>query len=171
MATRKELDLLFTRRRISALLEINRLNSSSNPEHSKLVQCARDSAELFRDEEVFGGDEVMNVKYDCDVLYLRGKKAFCAVSTSISSNGIQVDYNKDIDVGDEVNLAFQISTKRLLSSGEAHLMEVHGICKSSAIDSGTEFRFRDLDDGQRNLLHRVVFEQLNGRVKRMLSDL
>ena len=171
MASRKELRLTSTRRRISALLEMNRLNSSPHPEKLRIEQCTRESASLFRNEADLGGDEVMNVKYGCDVLYLRGGKAFSAVSTALSSTGIQVDYNRSIGVGDEVNLTFQLSTKRLLRSGESHLMEVHGICQSSASESGTQFAFRDLDNGQKSLLQRVVFEALNGRVKQMLDGL
>ena len=171
MAYCKVLESSSTRRRISALLDINRFTTTNYPEKTKLHQCVRDSADLFRSDVDLGGDEAMNVQYDCDVLYLRGPNAFSAVSTSLSSTGILVDYNRRIGIGDEVNLTFQLSTKRLLSSGEAHLMEVHGICQRSNSDGGTQFTFQDLDNGQKSLLHRVVFEKLNGRIKRMLDDL
>ncbi|MEC9465336.1 MAG: PilZ domain-containing protein [Myxococcota bacterium] len=171
MADRKELADGSIRRRISALIDINRYATSTFLEKDRLEQCVRESADLFRSDADLGGEEAMTVKYDCDVLYLRGGKAFSAVATTLSSTGIQVDYNKHIGVGDQVNLTFQLSTKRLLSSGEAHLMEVQGVCQRSNSDGGTQFTFQDLDHGQKSLLHRVVFEELNGRVKQMLDDL
>ena len=104
MADRKEFASGSTRRRISALLDINRYTTSVNPENSKvqLQQRIRESADLFRNEVDLGGEEAMNVKYDCDVLYLRGGKAFSAVSTSLSSTGILVDYNSHIGIGEKL---------------------------------------------------------------------